>query len=452
MAVNPAYICHDGPIRTGAVSVYPYSPEREKLFMIDPKYADEMCMAKRVGNTLEVPRLLCPVAFDDQRKYNNIGAIDCQKPPRDDEQAACIAKSIYYLQEGVNHVMEAPTGWGKTYGGAAVAAALGQTTLIIVTKEDLIKSWRDTLINLVGVPATDIGHIQADKCIWKGKRFVIAMVHSLVIEDKYDPDMFTYFGCVLFDEVHRMAADTFSIAAGLFPAYYRLGLSATPTRKDGKDPVIQAHIGLTLVRGKNVPMKPKIIVKKTGWTCPKTHHVVNKGGQWQKVYAVPQMHPGRLMPIYKLMAADLGRNKVIIEFIIAAYKSGRQIVLMADLKDDHLVPMFHMLAKAGIPGEDMGYYISGLKNGQLEANAKKRVVLATYKMCGEGTNYPNWDTLVMLTPHSDVKQFIGRVMRFVADKKTPVVFDAVDGDSLFANFFLAREKQYYQVGAEIVRM
>jgi superfamily II DNA or RNA helicase len=329
---------------------------------------------------------------------------------------------------------------------------MGQPTLIIVTKEDLIKGWRNTLINLVGINPSDIGHIQADKCSWKGKKFVIAMVHSLVIEDKYEPDMFQYFGMVIFDEVHRMGADTFSIAAGLFPAQYRLGLSATPLRKDGKDPLIKGHIGKTMVRGKVVPMSPKILVKKTGWKCPKTHYNVQTPNGWEHKYGVPPMLPGRLMGVYKLMAADLGRNNLITEFVASAYKAGRRIVLMADLLDDHLKPMFHLLAKAGIPGEDMGYYTSGIAEAQLEANANKRVVLATYKMCGEGTNYPDWDTLVMMTPHADVKQFIGRVMRKVEGKKTPVVLDLVDADSLFANYFLSREKQFYEVGAEIVRM
>lgn len=451
--MNSGFLHEAQPLRTGAVSVYPYTEALEKLFVIQPKFSDEpFYMARKVGNTLEVPRQLVPLGKEDWRVKFTPAAINCQKPPKDSEQAVCIEKSIGLLKQGINHVMEAPTGWGKTYGGCAVACALGQPTLIIVTKEDLIKGWRNTLISLVGVDPKDIGHIQADKCLWKGKRFVIAMVHSLVIEDKYDAEMFKYFGMVIFDEVHRMGADTFSLAAGLFPAYYRLGLSATPTRKDGKDPVIKAHIGKTLVVGKVIPMQPKILVKKTGWKCPASNHSVQVNGQWQKRFGVPPMQPGRLMGVYKQMASDLGRNNIITEFVVAAYKAGRTIVVMADLLDDHLKPLFHLLAKAGIPGEDMGYYTSGFKEAQLEANANKRVVLATYKMCGEGTNYPNWDTLVMATPHADVKQFIGRVMRKVEGKKVPVVLDLIDGDSLFANYFLSREKQYYEVKAEIVRM
>lgn len=440
------------PIRTGATSVYPYSEALDKLFMVEPKYSEPFSMAKRVGNTLEVPRGLVPVGKEDYRVKLPPLAIDCQMPPQDDEQAACITKSIALLKQGINHVMEAPTGWGKTYGGCAVAAALGQPTLIIVTKEDLLKGWRNTLINLVGVSPLDIGHIQADKCNWKGKKFVLAMVHSLVIEGKYDPEMFRYFGMVIFDEVHRMAADTFSIAAGLFPAYYRLGLSATPKRKDGKDPVIQAHIGQTMVVGKIIPMSPKILVKKTGWRVPACKHTVQKDGKWASVFGVPPIHPGRLMPIYGLMAADLGRNLQIVEFVVASYKAGRRVVVMADLLDKHLVPLFHLLAKAGIPGEKMGYYTSGQKEAALEANANKPIILATYKMCSEGTNYPNWDTLVMATPHADVKQVIGRIMRKVAGKKTPVVLDLVDSDGIFGSFYLSRQKQYYEVKAEIVRM
>jgi fused signal recognition particle receptor len=67
-------------------------------------------------------------------------AIEC-KPlvPRNVEQDPLIQASVQYLQKGQNHVFEAPTGWGKTVAGCYVAAALGQPTLIVVTKSDLMK-------------------------------------------------------------------------------------------------------------------------------------------------------------------------------------------------------------------------------------------------------------------------------------------------------------------------
>jgi superfamily II DNA or RNA helicase len=272
--------------------------------------------------------------------------------------------------------------------------------------------------------------------VYEGKRFVIGMVQSVVIPDKYDYKFFSYFGLVIFDEVHRMAADYFLTASALFPAKLRLGLSATTKRADGKWELVEAHIGPILVRGTQVPMKAKILVRKTGWRKP----------GWMKAT------PGKMMAVSKLQAQDFGRNWHIVEFTQAAFAAGRTTVIMSDLIDDHLKPLFHVLAKAGIPGEEMDYYIGGRTKNALDAAAKKKVVLATYAMTAEGTNKPWWDTLVLGTPRANVTQAVGRIIRKMDGKKQPVALDLVDADPIFDNFYRSREKQYYSIGAEIVHV
>ena len=120
---------------------------------------------------------------------------------------------------------------------------------------------------------------------------------------------------------------------------------------------------------------------------------------------------------------------------------------MSDLRDSHLNRLFQMLTNEGIPGEDIGYYVGGMSKIELSHTKKRRVVLGTYKMCSTGTDVPKWDTLVMATPRADVKQAIGRVLRSVAGKKQPVIFDLVDKDAIFQGFHLSRLKQYYGSGS-----
>ena len=446
------YLTSQIPLRTGAMSAYPYSAALEKLFEITPKYSEPFFMSKRVGNTLLVPREVVPLGKEDYRvTFQPEQAINCQIIPRDEEQASCIAQSAKLLLTGSNHILEAPTGWGKTFAGVAIACAVGQPTLIIVTKEDLVASWKKAIL-AAGYKTTDIGHIQAEKIDYEGRQFVIGMVQSLIKDDKYEADMYKSFGMVIFDEVHRMAADSFSIAAGLFPAKYRLGLSATPKRKDDKDPVLYAHIGKILVRGSVVPMAPKILVKKTGWKVPSGSHSVQEGGKWKKAFGPIPLIPGRMMPIFKLMGEDYARNGHIVEFALSAYNKGRTVVIMSDLLDGHLTPLFHRLCKAGIPGNEIGYYVSGKSQAELKANAHKRIILATKKMCSEGTDYEHWDTLVIATPGADVKQIIGRVMRKAEGKMTPIVLDLIDEAKIFSSFYYSRLKQYHSVGAEVVLM
>lgn len=436
------------PLRTGATAVYQYTPSLESLFMVNPKFEEPFSMAFKRGNVLHVPRGCVPIGTEDFRVEYSRSAINCKKPARSVEQAELIKKSVALLLAGHDHVFEAPTGFGKSYCGAAIAAEVGQPTLIVVTKQDLMTSWHSTLVNLIGIPASEIGILQADKKKWKGCRFVLGMVHSLVIPDKYEEEVFRYFGMVIFDEVHRMAADNFATACTLFPAKYRLGLSATPDRPDGKFPVVKAHIGPVMVKGATVPMKPKVLVKKTGWKIPKVKRFEN--GIW--IQKTLEHAPGRMAGVSKAQGSSFERNTIISDFVASSFTAGRNTLVLSDLLEGHLTPLFHSISKAGVPAEEIDYYVGGRSKIELEIASKKRVVLATYAMCSEGTDCPWWDTLVLATPRSNVKQAIGRVMRFLEDKKQPVILDLLDSDSIFSAFYGKREVQYYEVGATIIKM
>lgn len=429
------------------MSAYPYSPALESIFAFETKYGDLVNMGFRRGNLFMVPRELVPVSDEDWRVSFEPSAINCKCPPRDGEQAMLIERSVKLLQSGRNHVFEAPTGFGKSYCGSAIAAKMGQPTIIVVPKQDLMDSWRETLIKLIGVDPKDIGILQADQCVYKGKRFVLAMVQSLVIENKYPDEVLRSFGMAIFDEGHRMAAEQFVKAMQVLPAKHRLVLSATPDRSDGKWCIVEAHAGPVMVRGTSVPMAPKILVKKTGWKIPKVKRF--KDGQY--FYAPIPHSPGRLMPVFKAMASDHGRNHLLVDFAVQAYNAGRRVVMMSELIDDHLRVLYQLMRKH-VPPTEMDFYIGGRKKHELELAKKARVVFATYSMCSEGTDVPAWDTLVLCLPRANIKQSIGRVMRKKEDKKTPVIFDPVDDAPILQGYYLKRQRQYFEVGGTVVNV
>ena len=433
------YVTMSQPIRTGAMSAYPYSEWLESLYTFESAFENEkVCGAVKQGNTLLVPRESVPYAPPeaDFRAFSKPNPVAITFTPRNDEQETLAAKSVALLQHGRSHIFEAPTGWGKTVVGGVIAARVGQPTLIVVTKEDLMHQWKDSLVNVLGISPALVGEIQQNTCDWKGKQFVLGMVQSLIIPDRYPAEMYKYFGLQILDEVHQMAAECFVRSCQMFPAKLRLGFSATPTRKDGKTQLLHWHIGQMLVRGTILEAKPKVVVRQTGWRIPP--HVIYK--------------PGRMMSVSKAMAHSNPRNMEIANCVLQSYAAGRVTLVMSDLRDSHLNRLFQMLTNEGIPGQDIGYYVGGMSKIELSHTKQRRVVLGTYKMCSTGTDVPKWDTLVMATPRADVKQAIGRVLRSVVGKKQPVIFDLVDKDAIFQGFHLSRLKQYYSVGADVVRV
>jgi superfamily II DNA or RNA helicase len=273
------------------------------------------------------------------------------------------------------------------------------------------------------------------------------MVQSLIIPERYPDAMYRYFGLLILDEVHQMAAECFVRSCQMFPAKYRLGFSATPNRQDGKTKLLHWHIGPTMVVGKIVAMTPKVLVRQTGWHIPTKRKLI--GNAWQHI-PIPHA-PGRMTLVTKALASNDPRNLESINFIKQAYDKDRRILIMSDLIG-HLQRLFQMLTGAGIPGHEIGYYIGGMKKTELSSTKQRRVVLATYQMCSTGTDCPVWDTLVMVTPRANVKQSIGRVLRAADGKRQPVILDLVDANSIFQSFHLSRVKQYHSIGAEIVRV
>jgi superfamily II DNA or RNA helicase len=439
-------VTQDVPIHTAAMSAFPYSPDLEARYTFKTAFDDIVCMAVKRGNTLLVPRETAPISKNDFRVRKTPAAIDCKIQWRHEQESLC-RKSLQLLLEGRNHIFDAPTGHGKTIEGSWVAAKVGQPTMIIVPKDDLVVQWKKSLINVLGISPSLVGHVQQNICDWKGKQFVVGMVHSLVIPDRYPEEMYRHFGMVIFDEVHMMATDHFIRACQLFPAYYRLGFSATVNRRDGKSKMLEAHIGPVLVRGTVVAMKPTVIVRATGWKIPTRPEFV----EGQKVFKKIPHSPGRMMLVTKAMAASPVRNLEVVTFSSQAYKSGRRVLIMSELIEDHLEKLFHLLTEAGVPGQDIGYYCGGRSKAEHARAKKSRVVLATYQMCSTGTDVPEWDTLVMATPRANVKQPVGRVLRYADGKRRPVIFDPVDDDAIFRSFHQSRLKQYYELGAEILK-
>jgi superfamily II DNA or RNA helicase len=429
------------------MSAYPYSPELEALYKFESRFGDQVNASIREGNTLYVPRESVPYAASPQdfRTYGSYQAVSYMFTPRG-EQGTLVDQSVTHLQNDRSHIFRAPTGWGKTVAGSAISCKLGLPTLIVVTKEDLMGQWYDALTKILKVSPTLIGKVQGDVEDWKGKRFVLGMVQSLMIKDRYPMEFYRYFGLMILDECHMMAADCFVRVCQTVYAAHRLGFSATPERSDGKTKLLKWHIGPELIEGKIGKMKPLVIVKQTGWKIP----VVQKVVDGEYVY-VPIPHgPGRMMLVIKAMAANDVRNMEIVNFVKQAHAKGRTVLLLSDMIK-HLDRMFQMITSSGIPGNKIGYYVGGMKKHEIALTKTCEIVLGTYQMCSTGTDCPAWDTLVMMTPRSNVTQPVGRVLREKEGKLQPVILDLVDYNSIFQGFHNARLKQYYAIGAQIVK-
>lgn len=190
------------PLYTAATAVYPYSKDMETHFIVKTKYEpDPIFLTKKMGDFLLVPRELAPLG-EDRRSRGTPIAITCTmdfKPDTYEVQKQLHGDSLALLKQGVSHTLNALMGLGKSYIATRLICDMGLTTLIIVTKEDLMQQWKDNLLKYTKIKEEEIGFIQQDVCQVEGKKVVIGLVHSLAGRD-YPSSIYSAFGLTVADE------------------------------------------------------------------------------------------------------------------------------------------------------------------------------------------------------------------------------------------------------------
>ena len=331
-------------------------------------------------------------------------------------QTDAVETVVRAFQEGGSYggILRAPPGFGKTVVACAIMAKLNVPVLVVVHKEFLVAQWKERIEQFL--PGTRVGIVQQDRCEYKDCGVVIGMIHSLVGGRDYGQEFRDWPGLVITDETHRVGAETWSVVPTRFKARWRLGVSATPRRKDGAEDVFFNHIGPVLFAAEEQRMTPKV---RRVWTD-------------FKLIQTPSLNPALVSKslLLKFLCANKARNKQIAEQIALAVAAGRKPMVLSERLQhlDDLCALYQRewQTKQTTPPPTVGFYVGGMKEEELEEAAKAQVVFATRQFAEEGLDIPALDTLFLTTPISDVEQACGRILRPCEGKKDPVIVDIRD--------------------------
>jgi superfamily II DNA or RNA helicase len=176
-----------------------------------------------------------------------------------------------------------------------------------------------------------VGLIQGSTMDWR-KPVVLATYQTMAARAEVLPlDVIRWFGLVIWDELHHLSAETFSKSASLFPGY-RLGLSATPVRDDGRHVIADGHLGPVIYKNLETDLKPLVVFYGTGFSCDLYHtnvapHVLDSTGE---------VH-------YKKLSAYLGTHPehqtTVVTQVVKAVKAGRKVLVLSESIDE-LVNLF----------------------------------------------------------------------------------------------------------------
>ena len=338
-------------------------------------------------------------------------------------------------------VLSAPTAFGKTIVAAALIARRGVNTLVLVHRTELLKQWQARLQSFLSLGKGGLGTIGGGKAKPTGK-IDIALMQSLSRQNEINPLVENY-GQVIVDECHHIGAVSFDAILKRVKAKYVLGLTATPIRRDGQQPIIFMQCGpirYTVAKPESAPQDMEVVARTLDTQIDLPPHA-------------------GIQDVFHQLVNDAIRTAAIATEIELAYRQGRKVLVLTE-RIAHLEAI-----SVALSGMD---FVPFVLHGRMSMKQREalitalyalqpdspRILLATGKLVGEGFDHPALNTLVLAMPISwkgTLQQYAGRLHRDHVTKTDVRIIDFVDsGHPALLRMWEKRQRGYRAMGYRIV--
>tara|TARA_B100000131_G_scaffold108925_1_gene105819 strand:- start:15 stop:1298 length:1284 start_codon:yes stop_codon:yes gene_type:complete len=299
-----------------------------------------------------------------------------------------------------NCIINAWVSWGKTFTGLAIAGKLKQKTLIIVHTVPLRNQWAKEVKKVYGFEPGIIGSGRFDI----SSPVVIGNTQSLY---RRIGDIRKEFGTCILDEMHHVSSPTFSKVIDSNYARYKIGLSGTIERKDGKHVVFRDYFGQKVLKPpKENYMTPSIWVHRSEIRFMDGSNIPWANKVTQLAYNEDYIHTIALLAA--AMAAKGHKVLVVSDRV-------HFLQVCAELAGDKAI-----CVTGEVPHEERQTLMSKITTG--EAN----ILFGTQAIFSEGISLDDLSCLILATPVNNeplLTQLIGRVIRQKEGKRDPIVVD-----------------------------
>lgn len=390
----------------------------------------------------------------DKTNHGNKISVSFQGEEREEQLEAINALLPY-----TNGILHATTAFGKTVTAAAIIARKKVNTLILVHSKALLKQWHDRLTEFLNIDYPK--HEEKNK---RGRRKVfspigcfdssgntlhgiidIALIQSCLDEDGAKPFVQDY-GMVIVDECHHVSSITFEQVLMSIKVHTIYGLTATPIRKDGHQPIIFMQCG---------PIRFSTDVKSQMAKQSFDRFLIPRFTSYNSILEDRLS----IATLYKYISEDEIRNNLIVEDICKAVNTGRTPIILTNRtahvsvlaeKLNATIKNVISLTGAGTTREKR----EAMQRLQTIPDSEQLVIVATGKYIGEGFDYPRLDTLFLALPISWkglLTQYAGRLHREYEGKKDVHIYDYIDiHEPICDSMYRKRLKGYAAIGYKTI--
>lgn len=264
-----------------------------------------------------------------------------------------------FLESGGYGVVVLPCGSGKTVVGLSVMASLKTKTLILTPNVTAVHQWRREILNKTDVPEERIGEYSGER---KEIRDITICTYQILTQSRTNEkdekewphyDLFNKndWGLVIYDEVHMLPAPVFSIT-GELQSKYRLGLTATLIREDGKEDYVFTLLGPKRIDIPWVELEDSGYIAKALCTLVKVgltkdDEIIYALGDRNVKYRTAALNKNKIEALKKLLKRHEGESTLIIGEYISQLEeirkeTGYPLITgsMSNAKRDELYDLF----------------------------------------------------------------------------------------------------------------
>lgn len=343
-------------------------------------------------------------------------------------------RAVEALEEQRCGTLYATTAFGKTVTAAALIARNKVNTLILVHTKALLDQWRERLEEYL---STDFQPEEQSKKRGRRKKFQqfgalssientlnskidIALLQSCISDNEVKPFVRNY-GMVIVDECHHAPAVNFERVLREVNARFVYGLTATPIRKDGHQPIIFMQCGDIRYTSDSKSQQTQQSFRRLLIPRFTAHRNLKAdGGNYAQV-------------IDELIESE-SRNKQILDDIASNLAEGRTPIILT-ARTAHV----DLLAEECRQICPNVFRLVGNDSAKTKREVMEQlsliladeplVVVATGKYVGEGFDLPRLDTLMLALPVSWkglIAQYTGRLHRNYPGKSETRIYDYID--------------------------
>lgn len=307
-------------------------------------------------------------------------------------------QQVVFDETNESGFINALVGWGKTMTALHIAAKLGQKTLVITHTTMLRDQWIKEAEELFGMEIGIIGSSQYDI----DHPIVVGNIQTVT---KHALALSKEFGTIIMDEAHHCPATTFTALIDAMYAKYRIGLSGTLLRKDGKHVLFKDYFGPIVHKPpQSHTMNPLVRIINSGIS-------LSPGEPWVK-------------KINNLLY-DGDYQKYVSAIARVQIAKGHKVLIVAS-RVEFLTNVKELLGEQCVlvtgetTLEERNQIADRIEIGEITCVAGSRQIWS------EGISVNPLSSIILADPIANevlLEQLIGRIMRMAPNKLTPEVID-----------------------------